>query len=325
MGVRLRALFVIFLAAFCCTSCGYMGDPLPPALNIASPITDLRVVEYADRLVIDLTIPPLTTEGLVVKRLGTVELRIGQGTNPFDTNRWAATAKPISVHASATGPVNADSPITEWVGKEVVVAARVINTKGRASQWSNLVVLTVVPPVPTPSDIVAGSAPQGARLAWKSPEHSFRIFRLGPNEKQPALAGTSTTPEYIDSTAAFGAAYEYRVQALRDKAESAVSDAHSLMPADTFAPATPAGLNAVSGIGSIELVWDRNTEADLKGYRVYRAIESGEFERISEFTDSPAYSDRQIEAGKKYRYVVTAIDLAGNESPKSGIVPATAP
>ena len=31
----------------------------------------------------------------------------------------------------------------------------------------------------------------------------------------------------------------------------------------------------------------------------------------------PAYSDRAVEAGKSYRYQVTALDRAGNESPRS--------
>jgi hypothetical protein len=308
-----------------CAGCGYVGDPLPPALNIAAQVRDLRVVEYGDRLIIDFTIPALTTEGLVVKRLGTVDLRIGPGTNPFDVNQWAAAARKVPVNATATGPASTSVPITDWTGKEVVVGVRVINLKGRASAWSNVIAISVVPALPPPSNIRPESAPQGARIVWQSPEHSFRVFRRGPNEKQPALLGNTGTPDFLDATAQFGTAYEYRVQAVRDKAESLISEAVSLTPADTFPPTAPAGLSAVPGIGTIELVWDRNTEPDLRGYRIYRAAESGQFERISESTDTPAYSDRQIEAGKKYRYAISAIDQSGNESPRSASVEATAP
>jgi hypothetical protein len=314
------SLLVVF-----CGACGYRGDPLPPALNIASPVANLRAVEYGDRLIVGFTIPPLTTEGLTLTRIGTVELRVGPGSTPFDTNRWAASAREIPVKVEKTGPFNTTISAADWVGKEIILAVRVVNPKGRASAWSNLAVVNVLPPVPAPSSVAAESAPQGARVRWQSPLGSFRVFRLGPNEKQPALLATVETPEYVDATAQFGTTYSYRVQALHDKAESVISEPYTMTPVDTFPPVSPSGLSGVPGVGAIELLWDRNTEPDLRGYRVYRAAESGQFERLAEFVDAPAYSDRQIDAGKKYRYAVTAIDQAGNESAKSAAVEVTAP
>jgi fibronectin type 3 domain-containing protein len=40
--------------------------------------------------------------------------------------------------------------------------------------------------------------------------------------------------------------------------------------------------------------------------------------------DAPAYGDRQVEAGKRYRYTVSSVDQAGNESARSEAVEATA-
>ena len=325
MWGRLPARHPALLLTVLLSACGYIGDPLPPALNIASPIRDLRVVEYGDRLLVAFTIPPLTTEGLAIKKVGTVDLRIGTGKNPFKIEEWADTAQEVPVTADKTGPVAAEISAAGWVGKEVVVAARVVNPKGRPSAWSNLAVLSVIPPIPPPADIKAESAPQGARLTWTSPERTFRVFRRGPAEKQPVLLGTPDANDYTDATAQFGTAYDYLVQAVRDKAESVISAPVPLTPKDVFPPAAPSGLAAVPGIGSIELVWERNTEPDLRGYRLYRAPEGGQFDVIAAMLDAPAYSDHQIEPGKKYRYSVTAIDQAGNESPKSPVVEAAAP
>ncbi len=308
-----------------CVSCGYIGDPLPPALNIAATVTDLRVIESGDQLTVDFTIPELTTEGLVLKRLGSVELRIGPGSTPFDTNQWAAAAKMIPLPATEPGKVHAGVPASEWIGKDIVAGVRVINTKGRASSWSNLVALRVIPPLATPAEVTVTSDPKGARVTWKSPEHSFLVFRQGPNEKEPALAGNAVSPEYTDTTAQYGTPYTYLVQSVRDKAESRLSAPVEFTPRDEFPPAVPTGLNAVAGIGSIELAWDPNADSDLRGYRVYRAIEGGAFERISELVDAPAFSDRKIEAGKKYRYAVSSVDQTGNESKQSTAVEVTAP
>jgi hypothetical protein len=325
--VRSRARAAVTLLAACLlAACGYVGEPLPPALNIASPVTDLRVVELGDRLVVDFTIPPLTTEGLVLTRLGSVELRIGPGTSPFDPDRWSESAAQWPVAADKTGPVHTDVPVARWVGQEVVIGVRVINPKGRPSGWSNLVSMRIAAPVPTPSDVAARSDPRGARITWSSPEHSFRIFRKGPGDKEAVQAGTSDKPEYVDATAQYGTTYEYSVQALAGAAESEMTGPVAVTPRDVFPPAVPSGLSAIAGIGAIELTWDRNTEPDLKGYRVYRTpAASGKFEPVADFVDTPAYSDRQVETGKQYRYAVSAIDLAGNESPMSTAVEITAP
>jgi fibronectin type 3 domain-containing protein len=36
--------------------------------------------------------------------------------------------------------------------------------------------------------------------------------------------------------------------------------------------------------------------------------------------EAPVYSDSKVEAGKTYRYAVSAVDLAGNESERSIVV-----
>ncbi len=317
--------FVFLPLLLLCASCGQIGDPLPPALNIAMPVRDLRIVEYGDRLMIDFTIAPLTTEGLVLRRLGTVDLRIGPASSPFDQNRWADSARKIAVDTTATGAVHTAVPIAEWTGTEIIAAVRVVNPKGRASSWSNMVSLAVIPPVPAPLDVAAKAVPQGVGLSWRSDEHAFRVFRKGPDEKAPAMIAEPVTKTYADAGAQFGVEYTYMVQAIHDKAESPISAPVIIIAKDEFPPSVPAGLTAVAGIGVIELVWDRNTEPDLRGYRLYRATGAGSFERISEFTDAPAFSDRQIEAGKKYRYAVAALDLSGNESKMSAEIEVAAP
>jgi fibronectin type 3 domain-containing protein len=86
---------------------------------------------------------------------------------------------------------------------------------------------------------------------------------------------------------------------------------------DTFAPAIPSGLAAVAGVASIDLSWAQNTEDDLAAYNVYRAVEDGAFAIYAEKIGVPAFTDAKVEAGKRYRYVITAVDQTGNESMRS--------
>ncbi|MDQ6758863.1 MAG: hypothetical protein M3Z32_03220, partial [Acidobacteriota bacterium] len=127
------------------------------------------------------------------------------------------------------------------------------------------------------------------------------------------------------TTAEYGSRYEYWVQGVRGQAESDLTGPLAVMPEDTFPPAIPAGLTASAGLQTIELAWERNTEPDFKGYRVYRRTGEGTFEKIGELIEAPSFSDKKVETGKRYGYAISSVDQAGNESPKTPVVEMDAP
>ena len=94
---------------------------------------------------------------------------------------------------------------------------------------------------------------------------------------------------------------------------------------DTTPPATPVGLGATPGTGSVFLDWSDNTESDLAGYRVYRSDTSGgPYSLLSASLEpSSQYFDTSVVNESTYHYVVTAEDFAGNESGQSSETSAT--
>ncbi|MGD0617624.1 MAG: hypothetical protein ABSB67_08180 [Bryobacteraceae bacterium] len=301
-----------------------------PSAHIPVAPGDLNAIERGNRIVVRFTAPALTTDAQAMPKLGGADVFVAMNAGQFTPDsledkgfhaKVTAAEKPGPVEASATLP----DELLSHQNVTLVVGARVLNTKGRPSAWSNLVTVHVVKPVAAPSDMVAAAAPEGVRVTWTDPgEHSFRVFRKGPEDKDPVEIGKSDTTQYIDQTIVWGTAYQYWVQALRDNAESDVIAHQAITPVDKFAPAVPAGLTAVTAINSIELAWERNTETDLKTYIIYRATGTGPLEKLAE-TDVPVYADKAIETGERYRYAVSAIDIRGNESAKSAPVEATAP
>ena len=319
-------------AAFCFTGCGYVGEPLYPALNIPKATVDLTAVERGSNIDVNFTIPALTTEGLVVKQIGGVDLRIGPNPSvPFQLAPWVDSATRIEVPVSGNkGPVRVSVPVQAFVGKDVVVGVRVAGAKGRASEWSNLVTLNVRAPVATPVDFASTPDEKGVLLKWTDPGvnrgvKSFRIFRKAAGEPRPSQLGTATEGQYLDTTAEFGAHYEYWVEGIEGTAESEMAGPLAVTPEDKFAPAVPVGLAASSGLQTIELAWERNTEPDFKGYRVYRRIGDGDFEKVGELIEAPSFSDNKVETGKRYGYAVSSVDQSGNESAKSPVVEIAAP
>jgi hypothetical protein len=309
------------------TGCGTIGDPVYPSAHIPVAPSDLSVVQRGDRIVVHFTAPSLTTDMQVLATIGGADVRIGPAATPFHADTWADKATRATVKsAEKPGPVEAFAPLADgFAGKDLVVGARVLNSKGRASGWSNFVTIHVVAPVIAPASVVAAAAPEGVRVVWiDDAEHSFRIFRKGPDDKQPVEAGKTGTAEYVDHNVVWGSPYQYWVQALRDGAESDAAASPVLTPVDKFPPAVPSGVTAVTGVSSIELAWERNTETDFKSYIIDRATGDGPLAKLAE-TDVPAYSDKSIEAGKRYRYAVAAVDQSGNVSEKSAPVEASAP
>ncbi len=326
----MRALATLLGALACAftVGCGSVGEPLYPAVNIAMPVVDLNAVERGSRIDVTFTVPSLTTEGLVVKNIGSVELRVGPSTEPnFQVDRWASTAARIDVAPpAAPGPVRVPVPAQQFAGKEVVVAVRLQNAKGRDSAWSNLVTLTVEPPLATPAGLQAEATAGGVAVSWNAAGAAqFRVYRKTGDEKQPALLATVDQPNYVDASTEYGKSYEYFVEAVRDKVVSEVAGPAAITPRDTFPPAVPSGLTASAGVGSIELAWERNTEADFKEYRILRSEDAGQFVQIAAGLEAPSYSDRGVASGKRYRYRVAAVDQSGNASEPSNPVEAIAP
>ena len=196
---------------------------------------DLRAVEYGDKVLIDFTIPDLTTDDLPLRKVSEVELRVGRGTAPFDTGQWAAAARKVPVTATGPGAVQAMVPAREWIDQEIVIGVRVVNTKGRASDWSNLATVRVITPVAPPASVAAAPDPGGVRLSWSSSSSKFRVYRRTPGG-EAALLDSPEAATFVDKTAEYGKPYEYLVQALTNGAESEVSQPAAITPRDIFPP-----------------------------------------------------------------------------------------
>ena len=76
-------------------------------------------------------------------------------------------------------------------------------------------------------------------------------------------------------------------------------------------------LNAPSS-SSATLTWKANSETDLAGYKVYRSTISGKYDQgnVIEMLrgNITSYQAKDLQFGKTYFFVVTAFDIAGNES-----------
>jgi hypothetical protein len=302
--------------------CGYVGDPLPPALRRPMAVRDLAAVERGEKIIIQFTLPKLTTEGLTLRGDEDIELRAGivEGTT-FEPDAWLNRSERIAIKPE-DGAVHVDLNAGKYTGHTLVIRARIHGPKGRDAGWSNSVVLPVVDPLAAPANLQAQDGPDSIRLSWRAAAGEFHVFRRVAGTTQWLYQGNSTEMGFSDPFIEFGTDYEYFVQAVRKIddnrfAESDLSTVISFTPTDRFPPAAPTGVSAASGIRTIELVWDRNTEKDFAFFRLYR-----DGVRIADHLAAASFSDENVGVGHTYRYQVSAVDSAGNESALSAPIEA---
>ena len=137
--------FLTALAAVL-SGCGYVAGPLPPLANIPARVTDLAAVQRGGKLIVQFTVPQLTTEGVTIKQSPSFDLRIGPGPDPFSGPQWASEAKRIPPFAAKGVMVRHDVPCAEWTGKGVSIAVRVVGANGKDAGWSNFANVDVIAP-----------------------------------------------------------------------------------------------------------------------------------------------------------------------------------
>jgi fibronectin type 3 domain-containing protein len=207
--------------------------------------------------------------------------------------------------------------------------------QGRVGPPSHRVSVSFAAAPAAPENVVAEPGEGSVRLRWDAVSKLLDGSAVTEPLKYEVLRGSSAEGELAPVSAAVSDTtltdsnlendrqYFYAVRAVRVVGGTTVSGRPSARveatPRDVTPPSPPANLVAIPSEGVVRLSWSPSPEADVAGYIVYRAPETGGFERIGS-VDAPAttYLDRTVTHGT-YRYVVTAQDRAAhpNESRRS--------
>jgi len=94
-------------------------------------------------------------------------------------------------------------------------------------------------------------------------------------------------------------------------------DAVGSVTLKTTPPDKPQSLRIVGRNAATLLSWEKSTDPELAGYRVYRSLTplSG-YQEIARM-EVTEYRDEKLANGRTYYYQISAVDLAGNESDKA--------
>ncbi len=354
-GRRLAAC--LGLAALALTACGKKAPPVPPEQRAPQQVADLTGHIDESSIVLSWTPPnrrvdntrqqdPTVTRVFRVEDSGAGEPKSAM----LVDGRIAGYEEIVTIHSPDPAPaLRRGLGLSFADGKGLTYGHRYTyvvitgDSHGRIGSPSRRVSVRYAPAPAEPESVVAEPGERTVRLRWgaatklldgnpvtdalkyevlRAPSADADLTPIGP----PVSENTLT-----DSGLENDIQYYYAVRAVRGAGGTTLygrpSPRVAATPRDVTPPSPPANLVGIASQGIVRLSWSPSPEADVATYIVYRAPESGGFERIGS-TTAPAttYADRTVTRGT-YRYAVTAQDRAArpNESRRSNEVRVTLP
>ena len=209
-------------------------------------------------------------------------------------------------------------------GKTYYYRVKAVNSDG-TSAYSNIVSGRAKAAIPAAPRVTIGnsSASGKPQLTWAAVDGAakYEIYRSTQQSTGFTLLGTTTSTSYVNTGAAVGKTYYYKVRALNvDGAAGAYSSTVS-GAAKAVAPAAPTVTMTYSDGGKPKLTWSAVSGA--ASYRVYRSESRGTGYSLLGTTTSTSYVNTGAAVGKTYYYRVKAVNSAGT-SAYSNIVSGTA-
>ena len=209
-------------------------------------------------------------------------------------------------------------------GKTYYYKVCAVNSAG-TSAYSNIVSGRAKAAIPAAPRVTIGnsSASGKPQLTWAAVDGAakYEIYRSTQQSTGFTLLGTTTSTSYVNTGAAVGKTYYYKVRALNvDGAAGAYSSTVS-GAAKAVAPAAPTVTMTYSDGGKPKLTWSAVSGA--ASYRVYRSESRGTGYSLLGTTTSTSYVNTGAAVGKTYYYRVKAVNSAGT-SAYSNIVSGTA-
>lgn len=289
-------------------ACGKRGDPLPPIRIVPQPVTELRLAQRGATLETAYVVPRVATDG---SRLGVIDIEIARAQKTGDFDKLATRTR----KRAAPGEALVDQEDLPPLGTTVRVAARAIS-KGRASNRTGVVSLTVIAPPLTPTELLGEVGPSGNVLRWSYPGPIPTPLPLPTPSPGPSGAPSvspSAPPQPIDAivslTPSPPAEPDTRVPPTRTAPAptSASPPAPGTDANPSPAPAVSVGPPSVPGTrppGVSATPAPRATPKPV-GFLVYRRSKEGSYSRPlrNDVLTTMLFEDTTVEPGQEWCYV----------------------
>ena len=333
-------LAVLLVALPLIAACGKMGDPMPPLRTDPKRTEDLTVRQEGRLLLLEMSVPSLTSSGLALDGIDAVELwELVKPTtdpatppSPIDAAELEATGGVLmtvrgdELEAARTADrVLIRLPLADPLPEEDLAHYFAVTTlRGKErSAISNLVAMVPIEPPGPPGELALEGLEDGVRVAWTtdSSAEGFEIFRREAQERGYGEAlgrANGEARDYLDKSAEYGRRYIYTVRTaarISPPILSAPAGEREIDYRDTFPPPLPENFVGLGERNQARLRWDASKAPDVAGYVLYRKEPGRDYQRLlrDPVTDVE-YVDTGLSSGLTFYYIIQVMDQEGNAS-----------
>jgi fibronectin type 3 domain-containing protein len=172
-----------------------------------------------------------------------------------------------------------------------------------------------------PAGVAAKEGDKSIDLSWTGEKGVlYNVYRFDDDSYplEPVNQTLLATGSFTDHAVQNGKRYRYEVRSVRLKGTmrwEGEGTSVGAVPQDKTPPDPPRNLVAEKKDGgTVVISWEKNAEADLLGYTIYR-IGPGKPERLNkDLLTEPHFLDATPGTLRYISYYVTAVDRSGNES-----------
>jgi len=230
-------------------ACGAPGVPVPPTLELARPVSDLRAARKGDNVYLVWTVPAKTVDRQTVRHPGPTRICRSLKIEFHDCEKPVAEIPasrfPLPSIGSRKGraATKVQASFTDAIPRELqkedptaglTYAVSVLNEGGRSAGLSNLVKVPSAPTLPPPEQFNARVDSDGVLLFWNCPpatnaepnpalRHRLRIYRRENYPREPGkqndtsvgdvnfdtCAQNQQPPQFLDQSFEWEKRYDY--------------------------------------------------------------------------------------------------------------------
>ncbi|OQY08475.1 MAG: hypothetical protein B6I28_04700 [Fusobacteriia bacterium 4572_132] len=157
----------------------------------------------------------------------------------------------------------------------------------------------------------------GMKLTWEKSKDikEYQVFRKEKNGKFQKIV-TTNLPAYIDMKVKKGISYTYRIGLVDKNGKIRVYTKDYIKEVEEKIEA-PKNLKITKKKDEVAFSWEQENESEIISYNIYKKSENEERMKKYSIAVENKFIDQKVEAGLKYLYQVSAINLEGKESEKS--------
>ena len=322
-------LFLSLLQA----SCGRKTLPIPPYEAVPEPITNLQYQQDENQVNLTWTYPERTTVGSSLPGLQAfLVLRAVVPEQDYCVGCPVAFSSAVEIEADQA-IIDSKKRLARYTETILRPGHRYLYKVQTKAGWrllsddSNTVSFFWDSPALAPAELMAEAGDGRVSLRWQPVTQlvnndaivdavRYQVFRGLSTESFAPVAEAVAATTYTDSGLVNGQTYHYQIRAVREVNASRLiglaSHSVAIAPTDLTPPAPPRNLTGVLVAEGVKLLWERSTEKDLAGYRIYRRLPAettlvliGEVDRAA-----MSFIDRLHQAPDGCYWAVTAFDRA---------------